>query len=178
MQQKVQFIGTVIHEPELLILDEPFSGLDPINQDVLEEIVRDFRARGTAILFSTHLMDQAERLCERVCLISRSRKILDASVSELKAAERKGVVAVEFEGSGDWVHGPEVTRVERVNGGLHLILAEGADHQEILRRGVQSGARILRFDLVEPRLHEIFVRHAGADAVGDAGAATLGGGGA
>jgi ABC-2 type transport system ATP-binding protein len=178
MQQKVQFIGTVIHEPELLILDEPFSGLDPINQDVLEEIVRDFRARGTAILFSTHLMDQAERLCERVCLISRSRKILDASVSELKAAERKGVVAVEFEGSGDWVHGPEVTRVERVNGGLHLILAEGADHQEILRRGVQSGARILRFDLVEPRLHEIFVRHAGADAVGDAGAATFGGGGA
>jgi ABC-2 type transport system ATP-binding protein len=178
MQQKVQFIGTVIHEPELLILDEPFSGLDPINQDVLEEIVRDFRARGTAILFSTHLMDQAERLCERVCLISRSRKILDASVSELKAAERKGVVAVEFEGSGDWVHGPEVTRVERVNGGLHLILAEGADHQEILRRGVQSGARILRFDLVEPRLHEIFVRHAGADAVGDAGAATFGGEGA
>ena len=178
MQQKLQFIGTVIHEPELLILDEPFSGLDPINQDVLEEIVRDFRARGTAILFSTHLMDQAERLCERVCLISRSRKILDASVSELKAAERKGVVAVEFEGSDDWVHGPEVTRVERVNGGLHLILAEGADHQEILRRGVQSGARILRFDLVEPRLHEIFVRHAGADAVGDAGAATLGGGGA
>ena len=70
MQQKIQFISTVIHEPELLILDEPFSGLDPINQDVLEEIVRDYHAKGTTILFSTHLMDQAERLCERVCLIS------------------------------------------------------------------------------------------------------------
>jgi ABC-2 type transport system ATP-binding protein len=169
MQQKVQFIGTVIHEPDLLILDEPFSGLDPINQDVLETIVRDFRSKGVTVLFSTHLMDHAERLCERVCLISRSRKVLDASLADLKAAERKGVVAVEWEGPGDWVTGPEVARVERVNGGMHLILNDGADHQAILRRGVQSGARILRFDLVEPRLHEIFVRHAGADAVGDAG---------
>src|SRR5688500_19075549 len=99
MQQKVQFIGTVLHEPELLILDEPFSGLDPLNQDVLEDIVRDLRARGTTVLFSTHLMDQAERLCERVCLISSARKVLDADLRELKATERKGLVAVEFEGS-------------------------------------------------------------------------------
>jgi len=164
MQQKVQFIGTVIHEPELLILDEPFSGLDPINQDVLEEIVLDFRSRGTTILFSTHLMDQAERLCERVCLISRSRKVLDGELSALKAAGRKGVVALEFTGPDRWVEGPEIARVEPANSGLHLILNKGADHQAILRRGVQAGAEILRFDLVEPRLHEIFVRHAGAGA--------------
>jgi len=170
MQQKVQFIGTVIHEPDLLILDEPFSGLDPINQDVLEEIVLDFRARGTTILFSTHLMDQAERLCERVCLISRSRKVLDGELAALRAAERKGVVAVEFNGPEAWVSGPEIARVERVNGGLHLILEEGADHQAILRRGVQAGAEILRFDLIEPRLHEIFVRHAGGEAAEGAGA--------
>jgi ABC-2 type transport system ATP-binding protein len=168
MQQKVQFIGTVIHEPELLILDEPFSGLDPINQDLLEEIVLDFRARGTTILFSTHLMDQAERLCERVCLISRSRKVLDGDLSALRAAEWKGVVALEFNGPEDWVSGPEIARVEQVNGGLHLILAEGGDHQAILRRGVQAGAEILRFDLVEPRLHEIFVRHAGPEAAAPA----------
>jgi ABC-2 type transport system ATP-binding protein len=173
MQQKVQFIATVIHEPELLILDEPFSGLDPINQDLLEEIVRDFRARGTTILFSTHLMDQAERLCERVCLISRSRKVLDGQLSALRAAERKGVVALEFTGPDHWVGGPEIASIEHVNGGLHLILAEGADHQAILRRGVQAGAEIRRFDLVEPRLHEIFVRHAGPDAVADAGASAL-----
>jgi len=169
MQQKVQFIGTVIHEPDLLILDEPFSGLDPINQDVLEMIVRDLRAKGTTILFSTHLMDQAERLCERVCLISHSRKVLDATLAELKARERKGVVAIEWEGPDAWIAGPEVARVERVNGGAHVILRDGADHQSILHRGVASGARILRFDLVEPRLHEIFVRHAGAAAAGDAG---------
>jgi ABC-2 type transport system ATP-binding protein len=169
MQQKVQFIGTVLHEPELLILDEPFSGLDPINQDVLEEIVRDFHAKGTTILFSTHLMHQAERLCERVCMISNSKKVLDADLKELKAAERKGIVAVKFEGPDTWIRGPEVDHVEEVNGALHLILREGADHQAILARGVQSEARILRFDLLEPTLHEIFVRHAGADAVGDAG---------
>lgn len=169
MQQKIQFIATVVHEPELLILDEPFSGLDPINQDVLEDIVRDFQAKGTTVLFSTHLMDQAERLCERVCLISKSQKVVDADVRELKASERGGVVAVEFEGTDEWIAGPEVSGVERANGSLHLLLAEGADHQAILRRGVASGATILRFDLVEPRLHEIFVRLAGEGSSHEAG---------
>ena len=171
MQQKIQFIGTVIHEPELLILDEPFSGLDPINQDVLEEIVLDFHAKGTTVLFSTHLMDQAERLCHRVCLISRSRKVLDADLKELKAAERKGLVAVEFAGPDRWLEGPEVASMEVVNGAVHLLLREGADHQAILRRGVAAGATIYRFDLVEPRLHEIFVRHVGAANAHDAGLA-------
>ena len=171
MQQKIQFIGTVIHEPELLILDEPFSGLDPINQDVLEEIVREYHARGTTIVFSTHLMDQAERLCERVCLISKSRKVLDGDLKEIKAAERRGIVAVEFEGPDTWIQGPEIDRIERKEGSLHLILKDGQDHQHILNRAVASGARILRFDLIEPRLHEIFVRHAGEDVVVDTGIA-------
>jgi ABC-2 type transport system ATP-binding protein len=169
MQQKIQFIGTVIHEPELLILDEPFSGLDPINQDVLEEIVREFHAKGTTILFSTHLMDQAERLCQRVCLISRARKVLDGDLRELKAAEQRDLLAVEFEGPDAWLRGPEVAGIEAVNGGVHLTLLHGADHQAILRRGVEAGATIYRFDLVEPRLHEIFVRHAGDAAASDAG---------
>ncbi len=167
MQQKVQFISTVLHEPELLILDEPFSGLDPINQDVLEQIVVELRAKGTTILFSTHLMDHAERLCERVFLISKARKVLDADLRELKASERKGVVAVEFKGSDRWLHGPEVKRVEVVNGGVRLFLNEGADYQEILRRGVEARVEILRFDLVEPRLHDIFVKHAGVESVED-----------
>ena len=175
MQQKIQFIGTVIHEPELLILDEPFSGLDPINQDVLEQIVRDYHAKGTTILFSTHLMDQAERLCERVCLISKSKKVLDGDLREIKASERRGIVAVEFEGSDDWIHGPEIDRVEDVGRGLQLVLQDGASHQPILHRAVAAGVNILRFDLVEPRLHEIFVRHAGDAAVGDAGMPILAG---
>ncbi|MDP2954926.1 MAG: ATP-binding cassette domain-containing protein [Longimicrobiales bacterium] len=169
MQQKIQFIGTVIHEPELLILDEPFSGLDPINQDVLEEIVMDFHARGTTILFSTHLMDQAERLCQRVCLISRAKKVLDADLKELKASERKGLVEVEFDGPDRWLDGPEVRSIEAANGVTHLLLHDGADHQAVLRRGVEAGATIFRFDLVEPRLHEIFVRRVGDAAAEEAG---------
>jgi ABC-2 type transport system ATP-binding protein len=161
MQQKVQFIGTILHDPELLILDEPFSGLDPINQEVLEEIVREFQSRGTTILFSTHLMDHAERLCERVCLISKAQKVLDADLKELKRTERKGLVAVEFEGDDRWLKGPEVMEIRSVEDGVLLVLREGADHQAILHRGVAAGVRIDRFELVEPRLHEIFVRHAG-----------------
>jgi ABC-2 type transport system ATP-binding protein len=88
MQQKVQFIGTVLHEPRVLILDEPFSGLDPINQDVLEEIMLELRGQGATVLFSTHLMDQAERLCERVCLISRGRRVLEGDLAEIKRREQ------------------------------------------------------------------------------------------
>jgi ABC-2 type transport system ATP-binding protein len=179
MQQKVQFVATVLHRPELLILDEPFSGLDPINQDVLEEIVREFHQKGTTILFSTHLMDQAERLCQRVCLISRARKVLDGDLRDLKRAESRGVLAVGFEGSDAWLDGPEVIAREPVGEDLHLVLAEGADPQQILRRGVEAAATIRRFELVEPRLHEIFVQHAGAAASGDGGLprdADLGGG--
>ncbi|HZD05106.1 MAG TPA: DUF4162 domain-containing protein, partial [Longimicrobiales bacterium] len=178
---KVQFVGTVLHEPELLILDEPFSGLDPINQDVLEEIVLEFHGHGTTVLFSTHLMDQAERLCQRVCLIARARKVLDGDLREIKAAERKGVLAIRYEGVDGWLEGPGVVRVERVGDSFHLLLGQGADPQAILARGMEAGARIQRFELVEPRLHEIFVRHAGAEATaGDGGVpgAAFGEGGA
>lgn len=164
MQQKVQFVGTVIHEPELLILDEPFSGLDPINQDTLESIVRTLSGNGITILLSTHLMDQAERLCERVCLISRSRKVLDEDLRTLRAREREGVVAVEFTGPDGWLEGPDIEAYERVEGTLHLVLRDPNAHQDVLRSALAAGAEILRFDLVEPRLHEIFVRHVGADA--------------
>jgi ABC-2 type transport system ATP-binding protein len=160
MQQKVQFIGTVIHEPDLLILDEPFSGLDPINQDLLEEIVRDFRDRGTTILFSTHLMDQAERMCDHVCLISRSEKVLDGELKAIKEAEAGGVVAVRFEGDDGWIAGPEVSGIERHHGEYHLLLADGADAQPILGRAVAAGVRVERFERVVPRLHEIFVKRA------------------
>jgi ABC-2 type transport system ATP-binding protein len=175
MQQKVQFIGTILHGPELLVLDEPFGGLDPINQEVLEEIVREFQLRGTTILFSTHLMDHAERLCERVCLIARGEKVLDSDLKELKRQERKGLVAVEFEGGEEWLRGPEVVGIREMEEGLHLLLREGADHQAILRRGIEAGARIHRFELVEPRLHEIFVRHAGAFETGEAPTSDVGG---
>jgi ABC-2 type transport system ATP-binding protein len=162
MQQKVQFAATVLHDPELLILDEPFSGLDPINQDELEAIVLDFHARGSTILFSTHRMEQAERLCRRVCLMAGARKILDGEIRELKARARRGTVAVAFDGDADWVEGPGVARAEPAGDGWHLTLEEGADAEAVLRRGLAAGVGIRRFEMVEPRLHEIFVDHVAA----------------
>jgi ABC-2 type transport system ATP-binding protein len=159
MQQKVQFIGTVLHRPDLLVLDEPFSGLDPINQDVLETIVREFHDAGVTILFSTHLMDQAERLCERVCLISHSRKILEGALNDLKRRESGGVVSVDFEGDDAWVRGREVLHVDRTHTGVRVQIQEDADPHSLLERAVASGVRVRRFQLMEPRLHEIFVRH-------------------
>jgi ABC-2 type transport system ATP-binding protein len=169
MQQKVQFIGTVLHGPDLLILDEPFSGLDPINQDVLEEIVREFHTQGKTILFSTHLMDQAERLCESVCLISRAEKILDGNLKEIKRRERSGVVAVDFEGDEAWLRDPEVDGIEHTASGVRVQLRDGGDPQAILHRAVSAGVRISRFEIVEPTLHEVFVRHVGEDAAAEAG---------
>jgi ABC-2 type transport system ATP-binding protein len=106
MQQKVQFIGTVLHEPELLVLDEPFSGLDPLNQNVLEEIVLEFRGRGATILFSTHLMEQAERLCERVCMISHGRRVLEGELAEIRRRERSRLhdIFVRHVGAAQGVH--------------------------------------------------------------------------
>ncbi|MDE2874601.1 MAG: ATP-binding cassette domain-containing protein [Gemmatimonadota bacterium] len=161
MQQKVQFIGTVLHNPELLILDEPFSGLDPINQEVLESIVLEQREQGATILFSTHLMEQAERLCERVCLISKSRKVLDGNLKEIKRRERSGVVAVEFEGDDRWLGRLGVTEIEKVGDAHHLPLNPRVDGDRILAAAVAEGVSLRRFELLEPTLREIFVRHAG-----------------
>lgn len=169
MQQKVQFAATVLHEPDLLILDEPFSGLDPINQDVLEGIVREMNAAGTTILFSTHLMDQAERLCRRVCLISRSRKVLDGDLREIRRAEDRGDVVVEFEGDAGWLDAPDVATAERVDDGWHLTLEPGTPPGTVVERALAAGVELRRFERVAPRLHEIFVRHAGADIAAEAG---------
>ena len=175
MQQKVQFIGTVLHDPDLLILDEPFSGLDPINQGVLEDIVREEKERGKTVLFSTHLMEQAERLCERVCLISRSRKVLDGDLKELKRVERSGVVAVEVDGDTGWLGRPLASEVEIAGDALHLTLAPGVTSDDLLRAALERGAELRRFELIEPSLREIFVRHAGGDFEPSAEPAAMGG---
>jgi ABC-2 type transport system ATP-binding protein len=163
MQQKVQFIATVLHEPEFLILDEPFSGLDPINQDLLEQIVREQHARGVTVLFSTHLMDQAERLCERVCLISHARKILDGNLREIRLRESGGIVEISFEGPDLWLSGADLLHVEKIDSGVRVQLREGSEPHTLLERAVAGNARIRRFQLMEPRLHEIFVRHVTAE---------------
>jgi len=169
MQQKVQFVATVLHQPDLLVLDEPFSGLDPINQDVLEGIVRELNDQGTTILFSTHLMDQAERLCRRVCLISRARKVLDGDLREIRRAEDRGDVAVEFDGDAGWLDIPEIEHAREEEDGWHLRLRDDVAPRVIVERALAAGVELHRFEREAPRLHEIFVRHAGEDAATEAG---------
>jgi ABC-2 type transport system ATP-binding protein len=166
MQQKVQFIATLLHDPELVVLDEPFSGLDPINAQALKDTVVDLRRGGKTVIFSTHLMDNAERLCDAVCIISRGEKVLDGALAEVKAQHGGRHIALSLE-SGDGVSRifsdrALVKRVDDSNRFFEIELAEGADPQELLRRVVQAGARVQRFELIQPSLHQIFLERVGA----------------
>jgi len=169
MQQKVQFIATMLHEPELLILDEPFAGLDPINQDVLKDIVVQLSRAGTTILFSTHQMDVAERVCDHVCIIARGRKVLDGSLAEVKRVHGGTHVAVAFEDGGGGAAAIAsvsglVAKADDYGVYAELALLDGVDPQTLLERLLQAGARLRRFERVEPSLHRIFLDKAGSDA--------------
>jgi ABC-2 type transport system ATP-binding protein len=114
-------------------------------------------------------MDQAERLCESVCLISGAEKVLDGDLKEIKRRERSGAVAVDFEGDDAWLSGPGVDTIERTTSGVRVTLRDGEDPQAILHRALSAGVSIGRFEILEPTLHEVFVRHVGEDAAADAG---------
>ena len=175
MQQKVQFIGTLLHDPELVILDEPFSGLDPINAQALKDTVVELRRRGKTVIFSTHLMDNAERLCDAVCIIARGEKVLDGGVQEVKQAHGGRMVALGLDraamnGAGLAVDAvladrSVVARADDQNRYLELELAPGASAQALLRALVEAGAPITRFELVQPSLHQIFLEKVGATGV-------------
>jgi ABC-2 type transport system ATP-binding protein len=171
MQQKVQFIGTLLHDPDLVILDEPFSGLDPINAQALKDTVVELKARGKTVIFSTHLMDNAERLCDAVCIIARGDKVLDGTVSDVKAAHVGKVVALAVAGNSRpaiahiLADRALVSRVDDQNRFYEINLAPGADPQLLLRRVVETGAPISRFELVQPSLHQIFLEKVGATGV-------------
>ncbi|MFL5606797.1 MAG: ABC transporter ATP-binding protein [Gemmatimonadaceae bacterium] len=171
MQQKVQFIGTLLHDPDLVILDEPFSGLDPINAQALKDTVVELKARGKTVIFSTHLMDNAERLCDAVCIIARGDKVLDGTVSDVKAAHGGKVIALAVGGearsliSRILADPTLVSRVDDQNRFYEINLAPGADPQQLLRRVMETGAPISRFELVQPSLHQIFLEKVGATGV-------------
>src|SRR3982750_3018996 len=171
MQQKVQFIGTLLHDPDLVILDEPFSGLDPINAQALKDTVVDLKARGKTVIFSPHLMDNAERLCDAVCIIARGDKVLDGSVSAVKAAHGSRVIALGVDGDARpriadiLADRTLVARVDDQNRFLEINLAPGADPQHLLRRVMETGVPIQRFELVQPSLHQIFLEKVGATGV-------------
>ena len=173
MQQKVQFISTLIHDPDLVILDEPFSGLDPINAQSLKDIVVELRQRGKSVIFSTHLMDNAERLCDSVCIIARGEKVLDGAVAEVKAGQGDRHVAVVLSngtpsGVADILRDRAlVARCDDSNRMLEIELAPQASAQDLLARLVGTGASIERFELVRPSLHRIFLDRVGATGVED-----------
>lgn len=162
MQQKVQFIATLLHHPELLVLDEPFSGLDPINSELLREIVVERKREGATVLFSTHMIDDAERICDRVCMIAGARKVLDGTLAEVRAESGRKDVTVVFDGDRGWLGHPAADLVTDHGRRAEVRLCEGADPQELLRAAVDAGARIERFEIGEPSLREIFLERAGA----------------
>jgi ABC-2 type transport system ATP-binding protein len=162
MAQKVQLIASVVHRPEFVILDEPFSGLDPVNQQGLEAVIRDLAANGATVLFSTHVMQHAERLCDQVVLMARGRKAFDGTVTEARATSRR-FLELEGEITAEAVAAlPGVTGVEVVsdNGGVRVLkgaLASGAGGQEALKTAFISGLDVRRFELKEPTLHDAFI---------------------
>ena len=165
MQQKVQFLSTVLHHPDLLILDEPFSGLDPLNVDLLKEIVLERQRQGSTVLFSTHRIEDAERLCDRVCMIAGARKVLDGPLREIKASAGRREVLLGLEGDASFLRRlPSVRRVSDHGNYFEIRLEDGANPQEILRAALSESVRIRHFELAEPSLREIFLERAGARA--------------
>ncbi len=157
MQQKIQLIGTVLHEPEVLILDEPFSGLDPINQGLFKDLIAELKRAGKTILFSTHILEQAEKLCDSICLISKGRVVLAGELARIKRERGGNVFAVRFaESPGDLGGVAGVARVERRGDDHRLHLEPAADPAEVLARLISGGARVAEFRSLEPDLESIF----------------------
>jgi ABC-2 type transport system ATP-binding protein len=158
MQQKIQFINAVIHEPQLLILDEPFSGLDPVNVEVLKEVILELKAAGKTIIFSTHQMEVAEKICDDICLINRSRKVLDGSIRDVKRSFSRNAVALRLVGGESVLaNSALVSNVKRDTDGIEVLLAEDATSQSLLKALIASDATIERFEMIEPSLHDIFI---------------------
>ena len=157
MHQKLQFAVTVINSPELLILDEPFSGLDPLNTDLLKTIILEMKGQGKTIIFSTHVMHEAEKLCDFILLINKGKVILDDRLAHIQSQQRSGAVCVELEGDTGFIEKLSMVAAVKHDGNrLEINLTEGADHQELLRALVER-VRIQSFEVKVPSLHEIFV---------------------
>jgi ABC-2 type transport system ATP-binding protein len=160
MGQKVQILGTLIHDPDLVILDEPFAGLDPVNVEIVRDLVLELKRAGRTVIFSTHVMEQAEQICDYIFLINKGQKVLDGSLADVKSGGDQGIV-VDYDGDGSVFR--QLSGVLRVNDAgktAEIFLTEGTDPQAILRQLVDR-VTVRRFDMREPSLHEIFIRAVG-----------------
>ena len=160
MQQKIQFIATLLHEPELIVMDEPFSGLDPVNASLLQDTLIEQKKAGKAILFSTHRMDQVEKMCDAICLIHRGHAVLQGGMREVKSRYERDHVVINYEGDAGFLQHPAVESFKDYGGYAEIKLTPGADSQELLRSAMEK-ATIFRFELMEPSLEEIFIRTVG-----------------
>jgi ABC-2 type transport system ATP-binding protein len=160
MQQKIQFIASLLHDPGLIVMDEPFSGLDPVNAKLLEQTLIELKEQGKAILFSTHRMDQVEKLCDSICLINKGEAVLAGRVREIKSRYERNHVIVEFEGSPAFLSSDEIAEARNFSGHAEIKLKPRANAQKLLQEA-SSVATIYRFELVEPSLEEIFIQTVG-----------------
>ncbi len=157
MGQKVQLLGTIIHDPQLVILDEPFSGLDPVNRDVFRDLIRDMKKQGRTVIFSTHVMEQAEQLCDYVMMIHRGRLRFAGRLADVKQGRDFGI-QLDYDGDGAFLRTlPGVQRVNDSGKHAELYLQDGTNPQDLLL-AIAQRLRVRRFDIREPSLHEIFVR--------------------
>jgi ABC-2 type transport system ATP-binding protein len=160
MQQKIQFIASLLHEPDLIIMDEPFSGLDPVNAVLLMDTLLELRNEGKAVLFSTHRMDQVEKMCDSIALIHRSKLVLSGTMADVKAQYPKNRVQISFEGGDGFLRHPAIETVRRYPGKAEIRLRASAsvaeDAQDLLKAAVECG-RVTRFEVTEPTLEEIFI---------------------
>ncbi len=165
MQQKIQFIAALLHDPDLIIMDEPFSGLDPVNAALLMDTLVDLRKQGKTILFSTHRMDQVEKICDAIALISRGHLVLSGGMREVKGRYPRNRVQVTFEGDDSFLAHSSVESAKNYGGQAEIKLRgiDGAapDAQPLLAAATQRGTRIIRFEVMEPTLEEIFIETVG-----------------
>ena len=169
MQQKVQFIASIIHDPDVMILDEPFSGLDPVSVNVLKSVILDLKQRGKTVIFSTHQMEQVEQMCDDICLINHATRVLGGRLKDVKRRYGKNTVILDYEGPDSFLGDDLIKRHNRFANYSEILLKEGADAQEVLRRALAAGARVNRFELVEPSLNEIFIECVTGKAAGGNG---------
>ena len=158
MQQKIQFITTIIHKPKLLILDEPFSGLDPINTNLIKDEIDELHRNGTSIIFSTHRMEQVEEICEHIVLINEGRNVLEGKVKEIKNRFKESIFNIEFEGELPTNIKEMAEIVNQKGQSITVKLEEGVDSNELLRKLIQQGIHLTAFHEILPSLNEIFIK--------------------
>ena len=161
MQQKIQFISTILHEPDLLILDEPFSGLDPINSELLKDVIEEQKSKQRVILFASHRMEQVEQLCDDICLISDGKIIIQGPLRDVKQSFGRNTVILEYEGGNQFLNAFEADKkieiVNQTSNRAEIKLVNGTPAREVLEYTLAKTDSIFRFECVEPSLNEIFV---------------------